>query len=152
MRSLYNTPEDPREPKNSRASTGGSFGDGEPNGHEIDWHKLEHGRKYRCSYARYVPPSRTGGKVNTVVRTPLSFTGDIIMGTGYGGVPWSADMKIPHLPDQELIMSNKFKRNESLGPLSVWLEKDGVPVSDCIGNLGLVEGEHVQFLITFEEV
>ena len=48
-------------------------------------------------------------------------------------------------------MSNKFRRNESLGPLSVWLEKDGVPVSDCIGNLGLVEGEHVQFLIVFDE-
>ena len=150
MHELYNSDHDPREPANSRSSTGGSFGGGEPKGHEVDWHQLPNGA-FKCSYARYVPPSRAGGKINIIVRTPLSFTGDIVMGTGYGGKPWQADMKIYHLPDQELIMSNKFRRNESLGPLSVWLEKDGVPVSDCIGNLGLVEGEHVQFLIVFDE-
>lgn len=120
--------------------------------HQIDWHSLPD-MKYRCSYARYVPPSLSGEKTTVVVRTPDSFHGFVSLNTGYNGGAMDAHQRILHLPGETPVLTVKFWRDKSLGPYSICLmSEDGKRVvSDTVGNLGLVDGNHTQFYIAFAD-
>lgn len=136
---------DPRDPQTSRHTFLGDISQ-----HQIDWHSLPN-TPFKCVYAKYVTPNLSGGKTIAVVRVPDDFCGFVSLNTGYNGGAMDANERILHLPTEQLVVSNKFNRAESIGPLSICLVGgDGkTVVSDVAGNLGLPEGFHVCWFFVF---
>lgn len=107
--------------------------------------------KYRASYVESIFDSAgNAGKHIARVSVPTGFNGKVILAFPYGGGEDFAN-EIPHSVGQDIVITAKFTP-PSLGPLAIYLkDNNGNRVSDIVANIGLANGSHISFNITFDE-
>jgi len=139
----YSDADDPRDAQTARSHIA------DKSVHLIVHTKPE--RKYKLHSVRSVGDADgNGGRHVAKVRVPSSFSGQVVLATGYNGNPDKFDDQIPHSVGQEVVIDGKFKL-PALGPLAIFLKENGKIVSDVVGNIGLPDGLHFSFNLDFSE-
>ena len=104
-------------------------------------------KQYRCKSVRVLGEVEGGGKHVAWVHQPG--TESVVLATGYNGDDHSFDQRILHAAGQELVINGKFIK-PALGPLAIFLERNGQIISDVIGSIGLPNGSHLCYEVVFE--
>ena len=105
-------------------------------------------KQYRCKSVRVIGEVEGGGKHVAWVHQPGYET--VILATGYNGDINSFDQRIEHAAGQEVVLNGKFIK-PNLGPLAIFLQRNGQIVSDVIGSIGLPNGSHICIEAVFSE-
>lgn len=105
--------------------------------------------KYRISNVRILGEVEGGGNHVAWVHQPKQET--VVLATGYNGEIDHFDQLIPHAAGQEVVLDGKFTP-PALGPLAIFLQRDGKIVSDVAASFGLPYGHHICAEIVLEEI